>query len=582
MRSSFDGQVAWKPSALALLFAIAGCATPGPPTPSGERLQQAGRSKVLNVAITTDIGAMGVMSQGTTTGGWGTVGELHSMGLITTDVSSMAYVGRLAERVPSVEDGSMSILPDGQMRVVYTLRRGVTWHDGAPFTAHDLAFTYRILSDPYIATSFTDIVRLMASVEATDDHTAVVTFRNPYYLGNALVTRRFWPQPRHILEPAHERYLASSNADDMINLPYWTSEYVNLGPFRLAAYRPGESLELRAYDGYFLGRPKIDVVNVRTHADDNATLAGLLAGAIDLFPDGALSQELAEQLRERWERSGGGTVWSRPGGIRTLYPQRRPHVQREPAILDVRVRGALYQAIDRDSLANERGAKEQGAWSLLPSADRLYEATKDGFRRFPHDPERAKAILRDVGWTPGPDGIFRSNADGHKFQTQVSNTAGGNDWETPVYSDFWRRIGLEVEEITIPAALQQNREFRALYPGWEASSGVQGDDVLNRLKGPAASAENRWAGNRGGYENPAADALLTRYYASITDRDQLASMRAINDFFLDTLPFLPMYFSTDHVGRRKGVIAYDDVTGALSGGNKTGTYARNAHLWDIQ
>lgn len=60
----------------------------------------------------------------------------------------------------------------------------------------------------------------------------------------------------------------------------------------------------------------------------------------------------------------------------------------------------------------------------------------------------------------------------------------------------------------------------------------------NRMKGPAGQHKNRWAGNRVGYA---------------------------------ALPFLLMYFSTDHVGRRKGVVAYDDVAGALSGGNKTGT-----------
>jgi len=70
-------------------------------------------------------------------------------------------------------------------------------------------------------------------------------------------------------------------------------------------------------------------------------------------------------------------------------------------------------------------------------------------------------ILRDLGWAPGPDGVLGNAVDGRRFRTQLSNTAGSNDWETPVYADYWRRIGLEVEEITIPAALQQNREFRA-------------------------------------------------------------------------------------------------------------------------
>ena len=70
--------------------------------------------------------------------------EIYSDGLVTTDVNNPRPLGRLAERVPSLDDGSISLLPDGRMRVVFNLRRGITWQDGAPFTAHDLAFSYQI------------------------------------------------------------------------------------------------------------------------------------------------------------------------------------------------------------------------------------------------------------------------------------------------------------------------------------------------------------------------------------------------------------------------------------------------------
>src|SRR5437870_2990236 len=201
--------------ALAFTIIVTGCAGPGPAqTSTGQTgSQQPARTKVLTVAITTDVAALGVIGEGTTGGGWGTIADLHSSGLITTDVSSTSYVGRLAERVPTVEDTSVSIRPDGQMRVAYTLRKGITWHDGAPFTAEDMAFSFKLLSDPYVTNSFNDVVKLMSSVEAPDEGTVVVTFKQPYYLGNALVNRKLWPQPRHLLNEAHERYLASGNTD---------------------------------------------------------------------------------------------------------------------------------------------------------------------------------------------------------------------------------------------------------------------------------------------------------------------------------------------------------------------------------
>jgi peptide/nickel transport system substrate-binding protein len=566
----------WAWAALALACALSGCAAPGAPAGLARPAeQQSGRTKVLNLAVTA---TMTSMKENTSTGGLAGLDEIHSQGLITTG-NAQTFVGRLAERVPSVDDGSVSVLPDGRMRVVYSLRRGVTWHDGAPFTAADLAFTFSPLADPTLSPGGISGIGLEA-IQAIDDYTAAFVFQAPYYLGNALQLRKFWPLPRHILEPLYDSYLGSRSSDEWANHPYWTSDYVHLGPFRLTSFEPGTGTRFRAYDGYFLGRPKVDVINIRVFGNENSALAELLAGTVDLFSDGTLSEQLGEQLKTRWEREGGGTVHLNPGVTRNLFPQMRAEYQREAANLDPRVRGALYHAMDRDALAAARGGTTQGAWSLVPPEDPLYNATKDALRRYSYDPERAKAILRDLGWTPGPDRILQHAADGRKFQTQISNT-GGQVIETQVVADFWRQIGLDVEEIVIPAALQSNAEHRATYPGWEGSSGGYGDQI-SRFTGPAA-APPRWSGNRGGYDDPTANALYKRYTTSLSDRDQFEAMKAISDFFVELLPNLPMYYSTDFLGNRKGVIAFDDIAGAgPPAASKAGSPSRNAFLWDIE
>src|SRR6185369_8647309 len=110
----------------------------------------------------------------------------------------------------------------------------------------------------------------------------------------------------------------------------------HLGPFRLTSFDPGTGLQFRAYDGYFLGRPKIDVVNVRTFGNENAAFAELLAGTIDVFMEGAISDELVGELTTSWERDRGGSIVTRPAVMRTLFPQMRPDYQREAANLDAR------------------------------------------------------------------------------------------------------------------------------------------------------------------------------------------------------------------------------------------------------
>ena len=91
-----------------------------------------------------------------------------SEGLVTSDTNSRAPVGRLAERVPSLSDGSIAILPDGRMRVQFALRKGVTWQDGTPFTADDMLFAYKVGGPDGIPQYLNGAVPFISSLEAPD------------------------------------------------------------------------------------------------------------------------------------------------------------------------------------------------------------------------------------------------------------------------------------------------------------------------------------------------------------------------------------------------------------------------------
>ena len=144
------------------------------------------RTKSLTIGVTGDIPALSIAGPTTTTGGWTSLGEIHSDGLITADFDTHKQIGRLAEKVPSLDDGSIAVLADGRMRVTFTLRPGVTWHDGAPFTARDLVFSYRIGGPEGIPTAANLAVEYMSSVEAQNDSTFVIYYRQPYYLATSL------------------------------------------------------------------------------------------------------------------------------------------------------------------------------------------------------------------------------------------------------------------------------------------------------------------------------------------------------------------------------------------------------------
>lgn len=577
----------WHPlAALLLALVIVGCAAPARPAgQAGDSLRETSnprKTKSLTLAITSGVQAMSVMGNTTTAGGWQTMNEIHSNGLVTSDVTSRRPIGRLAERVPSSEDGSVSLLPDGRMRVSFSLRKDVIWQDGRPFTAHDLVFSQALHGDTGLPTSQRETVILMESVQALDDHTFVVNYKGPYYRGATLGLRPFWPLPQHILGEPMARYLATGNPDEVANHHYWTSEYIHLGPFRLTTFDPGEGLVLEAYDGYFLGRAKVDVVRIRVFNDHNTLFASLLGGSVDMIPENAINAELGFQLKERWEATGEGSVQVKRGNTWFLVPQWRANVITEPANHDPKVRAALYHALDREALSEglQGGPRDLAAWSILPPGDRLYDATKDALRQYSYDADRARSILRDAGWSPGPDGVLRHSSDGRRFRNAFW-TVPGRDREIAAFADYWRRVGIEVEELTIPAAQVRNSEFRALYPSWESTAQGSGDALFARLEGPAASAANRWVGERGGYEDPRAQQLIDFYRTRLSEREQFQAMKAISDFVVAELPLLIVFFKPEHLGVRKGVRAYDDVEGGAEASQPYGTYTRNAHLWDV-
>src|SRR5207253_10034728 len=136
--------------------------------------------------------------------------------------------------------------------------------------------------------------------------------------------------------------------------------------------------------------------------------------------------ELGFQLKDKWESAGQGTVHVNLGVTWFLAPQWRPSVQTEPANLDPKVRAALYQALDREALSDalQGGHPELAAWSLVPPGNQFYDSTKDALRPYAYNPDRARNILRDLGWTPGPDGVLRNNADGRRFHSALWGTVG--------------------------------------------------------------------------------------------------------------------------------------------------------------
>src|SRR5205823_4964444 len=152
--------------------------------------------------------------------------------------------------------------------------------------------------------------------------------------------RAFWPLPAHILEPQYANLVeGQKDVNAFLALPFWSSDYVHIGPFKLAVFTPQVEAAFDAIPDYFLGKPKVDRVVVKQYADSSTILASVLAGAIDLTMEGVLTAEQATDLKRRWDAENGGKVYFGVGTTQFVSIQFDSSVPGyQPALLDKRVR----------------------------------------------------------------------------------------------------------------------------------------------------------------------------------------------------------------------------------------------------
>jgi ABC-type transport system substrate-binding protein len=190
-----------------------------------------------------------------------------------------APIPYLAESLPQLNTDAWRVFPDGRMETTYRLRANLTWQDGAPLTADDFVFAYRVYKESGVPAFSANPQDAMDWIAAPDPRTIVIGWKSLSSVGGSLGFEDFDPLPKHLLETlvagvaegrvTPEGFLAS---------PLWSSEYVGAGPFRLDRWEPGVALNGSAFDGHSLGRPKIDRIIVRIFVDENMTLTSIMAG----------------------------------------------------------------------------------------------------------------------------------------------------------------------------------------------------------------------------------------------------------------------------------------------------------------
>jgi peptide/nickel transport system substrate-binding protein len=446
----------------------------------------------------------------------------------------------LAREIPSQQNGDWVLNPDGSMITIYRLRENARWHDGAPITASDYAFAFEVYVDPDIPVRDRVPETLIARVDARDDFTLAITWREPYVGANSLTFQQLSPLPKHLYE---EKYRA--NKANFVFGEEWTTGYVGTGPFRIDRWTPGSSLVARANTSWVLGPPKIDTVEIRFIPDAQTLLANVLAGEVDLIDSPGVDPPEAAIARDRWAAGGEGYVRTWQRQMRFLAFQFREVPNWQSAIADTRVRQALMYATDRQSLADviSHGLGTLAHAFMIPN-DALFPDVERSIVTYAYDPGRAAALLNDAGWKRADSSAPFVNTAGQTLDIELwSTTDSSSVQESAVLVSNWKANGFNSSVFLIPAARQRDFELRVSFPSVNITTRSATLDNFVFLSTHLPTPETRYQGaNRGSFHEPEIDRLHNLALTSLDPAGRRQAVIDLHRLMSERLGIGPLYF----------------------------------------
>jgi peptide/nickel transport system substrate-binding protein len=482
-------------------------------------------------------------------------GESHGSGSMAPaygDTTIEASIGNVSSLIPNVTSDSAShevgdfmynglvtlgknleIMPElakawtfskDCLTLDFTLNDNVRWHDGKPFTANDVVFTWETTMNPKTPSPYKSDFQDVDRVEARGTHEVRVTYRRPY--AKALLSWAVPMLPRHLLEPWVQQGKLREAPQN------WTAP-VGTGPYRFKEMKSGEKVVVVANPDYFKGKPHISRVVYRIIPSQATIFLELKAKGVDIAALTAL------QFKRQTEYPAFEKAYRKfryPGAGYTYFGFNL----KDKRFADRRVRRAFAHAINKQELLDgvvlglgreATGPFRPGTWADNPDV-----------KGIPYDPKKALALLAEAGWTErNSDGLLVK--DGVPFTFELLTNQGNDERKkvAEIIQASLREIGIGVEiRILEWAALLKEhikkRQFQAIVLGWGTGadpdqyvvwhSSQMGPDELNHIS----------------YSNPEVDALLEAGRSSCVQADRVRYYHRLHQVLADDQPLVFLYW----------------------------------------
>jgi peptide/nickel transport system substrate-binding protein len=462
-----------------------------------------------------------------------TSNEMISLRLTELVFNGLVGINEKQEIVPELAE-KWDFSADSRTYTFF-LRKDVTWHPkegeaSKPFTADDVIFTYKIMMHPKTITPLKVRYEFINTVEKLDDYTVKFTLKRPIL--NALAKFSFKVIPKH--GPSNPLYL--TREDPFVRNPIGT------GPYILKNITAEREIVLSANENYFKGRPHVDKLVAKPFADQNIMTQALMFNAIDMI--------VLVNPRDIPEIQGDKRFILQP--YNALSYSFFGYNVRNPLLADKRVRKAFTHAVNRqemlDSFFNGQGTIISG-----PFAPGSWAYNLD-VQPVAFDPEKAKALLQEAGFSRGADGFMQKDGKRLALSLKVPIEKESEAVKRVVlaFKNYLKNVGADIKvEFKEWQAWKEDvffeHDFDIIFAIWVFDDSA---DISSLFHSGEIGA---WKNNFGGYSNPEVDGLINESKLTLDHEKRRTINRKLHAILAEETPYTFLWTLTNYAAYHKKV-----------------------------
>jgi peptide/nickel transport system substrate-binding protein len=423
----------------------------------------------------------------------------------------------------------------------FKLRRGVKFHDGTPFTADDVIFSFERAPNVEGSPSSFGIYAKGKTLTKVDDHTVHIKTAAPYPLMANDVSQIFIISRKHATGAKTPDFNAGKAA-------------IGTGPFRYVEYTPGNRIVMQRNESYWGTKPHWARVVFRGIKSDPSRVAALLAGDVDLIDEVPATD--MERLKKDPKLTIAQTVSNRIIYLHLdHFRDDSPFVKAKDGgpiknpLRDQRVRTALSKMIDRDAIVSRvMEGQAVKAGQLLP--DGFFGVSKK-LKPVAYDPAGAKKLLAEAGVPNGFRLTIHSPNDRYPNDAKIAEAVG----------QMLTRNGIDTQVVTMTQGVffreastgspDKGPKFSFILVGWGSGTG-EASSPLKSLLATFSREKGMGPSNRGRYSNPEVDKLINDALATVDDAKRQDLLARATEVAIEDVGIIPLHYQVNTWAMRKG------------------------------